>query len=238
MILRSTLAGALAGFTTRGPGVPPFSGNIAYHVGDDPENVAANRARLEAEVGELAWMSQVHGTDIREASGPPGQADALLVRPGQGAAVMVADCVPLLLASPTLGAVVHVGRRGLFGGIVPAVLDAFAAEGVGREEIEALIGPSVCGRCYEVPQTMAEEAEARVPGSRSVTRWGTPGIDIPAGIIAQLGDIEVRTVGICTVEDDRFFSYRRSPVTGRFAGVLALRHTEADHGDVGGGRLP
>lgn len=229
MLSRSTLTRALAGFTTRYPGASsaPFDGaNLGYHVGDDPSAVAANRARLEQITGPIAWMNQVHGTTIAMAD--PNQtpeADALIVTPGKAAAVMVADCIPLLLASVdgSIGAVVHVGRAGLVGGIATKVLDELGRRGYERRDIHALIGPAICGRCYEVPEDMAEAAEQAVPGARSTTRWGSPSIDVPAGLIGQLDGLgSIERIEICTFEDTDYFSYRRANRTGRFAGVLAL----------------
>lgn len=224
MLQRSTLSGALAGFTTRESGVSPFpydSANVGYHVGDDPAHVARNRQILTDMTGELTWMDQVHGTTIAWArDGGTPQADALMVTEGTGAAVMVADCVPLLLWATdlSLGAVVHVGRAGLMAGIVPRVLDVFAEHD--KTDIQGIIGPHICGSCYEVSDDLAREAERF--GAASITRWGSQGIDLAAGICNQAPDIDLDQSPICTLEDDRYFSYRRNPQTGRFAGVLAL----------------
>ncbi|MGO1665848.1 polyphenol oxidase family protein [Flaviflexus sp.] len=225
-----SIPGALAGFTTRVPGTPPesYAGNLGYHVGDDPKNVDRWRAELQEQTGPLAWMSQVHGTTILDAQPHVQVADGLLVRPGQGAAVMVADCVPLLLIGrsnndPVIGAVVHVGRAGLLGGIGVRGVEALRVKGA--EQIEAIIGPAICGQCYEVGEAMAEDSEKVMPGSSCVTRWGTAGIDIPGALAEQLrsNGVEVRDERVCTMEDDRYFSHRRQKgQAGRFAGVLVL----------------
>lgn len=239
----------LAGFTTRDAGSPPdsYAGNLGYHVGDDPGNVDTWRAKLQAETGPLSWMSQVHGTTILDAEPHVQEADGLLLRPGQGGAVMVADCVPLLMVGTTegtdpdlgsgsdlgsdsgatdkvtIGAVVHVGRAGLLGGI------ATKAAGILREEgattIRAVIGPAICGDCYEVGEELAARSEQIIPGSSSVTRWGSRGIDIPGTLERELRilGVEVDRVLVCTMEDERFFSHRRQHGrAGRFAGVLVL----------------
>jgi copper oxidase (laccase) domain-containing protein len=86
------------------------------------------------------------------------------------------------------------------------------------------VGPSICGRCYEVPTEMRDDIEAAVPGAACETSAGAPGLDLAAGasrILDSLG-VQSRSVGICTAEDDRFYSYRRDGVTGRFAGVVML----------------
>ena len=111
-------------------------------------------------------------------------------------------------------------------GVVPAALDAVRERGATR--IEAWVGPRVCGRCYELPSDMADDVAAAVPEARSTTSWGTPAADIGAGVVAQLtaGGVVVHDVGadLCTVEDERFFSFRREgDVSGRFAAFAVLR---------------
>jgi copper oxidase (laccase) domain-containing protein len=88
----------------------------------------------------------------------------------------------------------------------------------------ALIGPAICGRCYEVPAAMRDEVAAVVPATASETVLGTPSLDLVAGARALLEDagVAVTTSGVCTAEDDRFYSYRRDGVTGRFAAVVMV----------------
>lgn len=212
----------------REPGAPQdsYAGNLARHVGDDSGNVDRWRARLEETTGPLAWMTQVHGTHIIDA-GDTAEADGMLIRPGQGGAVMIADCVPLLMlgegAGERLGAVIHVGRAGLLKGIALAAVDRL--EEAGMTAISAVIGPAICGACYEVGAELAAEAERTVPGSSCTTRWGTPGIDIPGSLAQKLADRGVRVDrwSVCTMEDERFFSHRRQRGrAGRFAGFLVL----------------
>lgn len=231
-------------FTTRGAGAEPvtperpYSGfDLALHVGDDPARVSRHRRRLESDLGlgegDIAWMNQVHSAVVVPAErGHAPTADALLLERGgpehPGAvAVLVADCVPVLLAREdgTLVAAVHAGRRGMLDGVVPAALTAMARRGVRVEEVRAAIGPSVCGACYEVPEEMRAAAADVEPACASTTRRGTPGLDVAAGVRAQLRRAGVRHVDVvpyCTLEDPRFFSYRRDGVTGRIAGIAAV----------------
>lgn len=188
------------------------------------------RGLLEEQTGPLSWLSQVHGTRIVDAGGPVQEADGMIVRPGEGGAVMVADCAPLLMVGESIGAVVHVGRAGLLGGIAARAVERLRAEGA--SSISAVIGPAVCGECYEVGQALSGEAEERLPGSSRTTRWGTPGIDIPGALAAQLTGLgaDVESVGVCTMEDERFFSHRRQAgKAGRFAGILVLNR-DTPHG--------
>lgn len=195
-------------------------GNLGDHVGDDPVAVARRRDLLSARVGAIAWMSQVHGTDVlvADAPGDCGTADGLIaVDPGISPAVLTADCVPLLLANESGGvrAAIHVGRRGLISGIVPRAVRRLRT--LTSEPLYALIGPSICGGCYEVSDELAREAET--VRAAAVTRWGTPSIDVPAGVKAQLGEIAVAESGVCTLESNEYFSYRRHADTGRFASI-------------------
>ena len=161
-----------AGFTARAGGVSTgsYAGlNLGFHVGDDPGAVAENRRLLELEAPGLAWMDQVHGDALAAArAGVTAKAtDALVVDPGAGrsaAAVMVADCVPLLLLTGNrpLAAAVHVGRGGLLAGIAVKAVDELRRRG--GEDVSAVLGPSICGRCYEVPPSMRDEADALAPG--------------------------------------------------------------------------
>lgn len=161
-----------------------------------------------------------------------GECDALAAPPGDrtALAVMVADCVPVLLADPTgRVAAAHVGRPGLVRGVVDAVVGALESLGADPGELRAALGPSVCGRCYEVPAAMREEVSASHPATVSTTSWGTPALDLPAGVraaLARLGLREIAGPPACTLEDERYYSHRRAgrgpgpQATGRFAGVV------------------
>lgn len=230
--------GVRAGFTTRHGGVSPApweSANLGLMVGDDPDRVASNRLLVQDWAGvPLSWGHQVHGTDVRLVGDgqDPGECDALVVvTPGRGAAVLVADCVPVLIADPDAGvaAAVHAGRRGLLSGVVQAALDTLIAHGGVAERMRAAIGPCIRGRHYEVPEAMRDEAAAIVPETACTTTDGSPGLDLPAGVRAILGRAGVHQVldtGLDTAVDDRFFSHRRAQraglVAGRSAGVVAL----------------
>lgn len=220
--------------TTRegGASAPPYdSFNLADHVGDDPSAVSANRDRLAGELGlsTIAWMEQVHGRTVTVVDGSePGPAEAtdalVAAKPGVAVAVLVADCVPILLADPEAGVVaaVHAGRVGARVGVLPAALRAMTEAGAEPGRIEALLGPAVCGECYEVPAEMARDVEEHLPGSLSRTRTGTTGLDLRAGLWRQLTEAGVGRIGVdprCTAEDRDLFSYRRDGQCGRIAAV-------------------
>ncbi|RBY85586.1 peptidoglycan editing factor PgeF [Blastococcus sp. TF02A-30] len=210
--------------------------NLGDHVGDDPAAVAANRSRVARELGvgedRLVWMEQVHGTGVAVVDGPQDgpvpATDALVTRtPGLVLGVLAADCVPVLLTDPVAGVVaaVHAGREGVRQGVLPRALSAMASLGARARHVTALLGPAVCGACYEVPEAMQADVARVAPAAAVRTRRGTPGLDLRAGLAEALqraGVTEVVTDARCTVEDPQLFSHRRDGVTGRHAGLVWL----------------
>jgi len=143
-------------------------------------------------------------------------------------AVVTADCVPVLLADARAGVVgaVHAGRVGARDGVVTRAVEAMLSLGAHEPDISVLLGPAVSGRNYEVPAAMADEVEAALPGSRTTTSTGTPGLDLRAGIACQLKALGVSAIDIdprCTVEDVNLFSHRRGAPTGRLASVVWMQ---------------
>lgn len=169
----------------------------------------------------------------------PEQADARVSASGADPlAVMVADCLPVVFVSRRAGqaqrpgepawggptAVAHAGRRGLLDGVLEATVQAMhrAGAATGPGGIQAWIGPAVCGDCYEVPQDMHDSAVAQIPALDAHTSWGTPSLDLPAGaqsLLEALG-VQVHQTGLCTFEDESYYSHRREPGAGRLAGLV------------------
>ena len=215
-------------FTTRrnGASLAPYESlNLAQHVGDSAETVARNRKLLSKITGPIQFMNQVHGDEVVEVKsiGDDPTCDALITRaPGIALAVMVADCIPLLLSSSTVIGAVHVGRRGLMNSLAVKAVDAMRK--LGADQIHAQLGPSICGRCYEVPQELADEVVAQHPAASSLTNNLTPALDLPRALIADLvaNGVTYEASTICTLENDEYFSYRRHNITGRNAGVVWL----------------
>lgn len=220
--------------TTRAGGVStrPFDTfNLGDHVGDDPKAVAANRTRLAAALklpdDHVIWMNQTHSDHVVVVDEPRTDAvddtDALVTTtPGLALAVVTADCVPVLMADPRAGVVaaIHAGRVGAADGVVLRALEIMLAKGARVEDISVLLGPAVSGANYEVPAQMAADVEARLPGSRTTTSRGTPGLDLRAGIARQLKGAGVQAIDAdprCTVADKNLFSHRRGAPTGRLA---------------------
>lgn len=210
--------------------------NLSAGVGDDPVAVAANRARLSTELGvPVVFLEQVHGKDVAvvDAVPEPGEPDRPAVDavvttvPGVGLAVLAADCVPILLGDANAGVVgaAHAGRVGAAAGVLRVVVRAMEERGARRRDITVLLGPAVCGACYEVPAAMRAEVDARLPGSAVRTRRGTPGLDLRAGLRHQLVALGIGRVDAdprCTIEDGTLYSHRRDGRTGRHAAIIWL----------------
>ena len=195
--------------------------------GDVTDPAVLARLRDDLQLEAITTMRQVHGADVVWAMpGLVAEADALLTyTPDVAVLVRVADCVPIALATEerdTIG-VVHAGRKGLVAGVVPAAAQILLDRG--RGPVTAWVGPHICGRCYELDSATAAEVAAAVPSAASTTWTGTPAADIGAGVAAQLEQlgVTVHHLGGCTLEDDRFFSYRRNATAQRQGALVVLR---------------
>ena len=240
--------GAHFAFTDRWGGVsavPYEQLNLGGAVGDDPAAVRTNRELAAKALGLdpalVVWMHQVHGRDVAvvdapfegEAAEVPAVDGVVTTRAGLALAVLTADCTPVLLADPVAGiaGAAHAGRPGLVAGVVPATVRAMAELGAEPARMVARTGPAVCGRCYEVPERMRDEVAAAVPEAYATTSWGTPAVDTPAGVRAQLAALGVTTLeqsAVCTLESDDHFSYRRDATTGRLASYVWLEAARHD----------
>ena len=194
-------------------------------MGDETSSVLANRQLLRLATGPVQFMNQVHGDGIVEITSiiEPPTCDALITSvTGIALAVMVADCIPLLLTSPTVVGAVHVGRRGLVNSIALKTIAAMKERGA--LQIHAQLGPSICGRCYEVSQELFDEVCQLHPAAASLTPVGTPSLDLPKALIAELtrAGVTYEASTVCTLENPDYFSYRRHNITGRTAGVVWL----------------
>ena len=196
--------------------------NFGFHVGDDPAAVTSNRSSIP----NAQFMNQVHGDKvvvIDELLATDPTCDAMITtKTGISLVVMVADCIPLLFISRDAVAAVHVGRAGLINKVAIKTLHQMRT--MGAIDVHAIIGPSICGRCYEVPFEMQQDVIANHPRAFSTTHKGTPGLDLPAALIADLvaEGVSYEASSICTMEDDLYFSHRKHNPTGRFAGVVSL----------------
>ena len=225
-------AGIRACVTTRAGGVSvaPFdSFNLGDHVGDDPVAVAHNRHRLTHIFDvQPAWLSQVHGVVVAPAT--PGQiaeADASwTATPGIACTVMTADCLPALFCdrAGTRVAAAHAGWRGLAAGVLEAAAQSLNVE---PQDILVWLGPAIGPKAFEVGgevrdvfiKDLPDAAAAFVP-SINEGRYMADIYELARLRLARWGITAVYGGGFCTVTDPRFFSYRRSPRTGRFASLV------------------
>ncbi|HLW59934.1 MAG TPA: peptidoglycan editing factor PgeF [bacterium] len=239
-----------AAFSTRHGGVSAgayHSLNLGYTVGDLPEAVTANRARVAEALGitsgTLAEAEQVHGSLVaavgRSGDGRPGGApirgaDALITAdPGVWLAVYAADCVPVLILderTPAIAAV-HAGWRGTAAAIVPRVFGRMReAFGTTPADCTVVLGPAIGGCCYEVDAPVGR-AMAGAPWWGAAARPTGPDrwrLDLKTAIRFQVlacgvPDARAITMAFCTAcRPDLFFSHRRDGVTGRMAACLSL----------------
>ncbi len=215
--------GWLVAFADRRGGVSeaPYNWlNLAARVEDDPAHVEENRRRAAAAVGfepeSLALARQVHEVGVVEVTegGMAGSADGLVTKEGGPvAAILTADCAPVVVANADAVAVLHAGWRGLVAGIIER-----GVEHIGGAEA-AWIGPSIRDCCYEVgPEVVEAFREKGLPG-------GDGRVDTALAARTALTRLDVESIAVapnCTHCDPNYFSYRRDGVTGRqgaFAGL-------------------
>jgi polyphenol oxidase len=235
--------GVEAWFTGRDPdrADPPVgrAGNLSHRRPHRPGDLARARAEMATamaiDAGSLHLMRQCHGADVGvvDATTPPGAeldgVDALVTAEvDRPLGVAVADCVPVLLAGDRTVAAAHAGRLGVATDVVGATVATMEKLGDAPERLHAVVGPAIGGCCYEVPAAMRDELAADHPRAAATTTWGTPSLDLPAAVVdrlAALGVPHVEQVDSCTRcdPDQRWFSHRTDPDTGRQLGVVVRR---------------
>jgi len=229
--------------TTRAGGVgvaPHDTLNLGLRAEDNPEAVAENRRRVRAAVpAEPLWLRQVHGSEVVDADASDVPAEpavdaSVTAQPGRVLAIMVADCLPVVIADAegkVLGTA-HAGWRGLSGGVLEHTLDAMRAKAPQATGWRAWVGPGIGPEHFEVGQDVLDAFTADDPAT---ARFFTPRNGVAGKWLADLAglaDFRLRRAGVqevslsgeCTVtRKDRYFSYRRDGVTGRMA-LLAWLH--------------
>jgi YfiH family protein len=226
-------AGVKALITTRAGGVSvgPFASfNLGLRAGDDPQAVTANRARLDALLPQPPrWLRQVHGSRVVEAdelTDAPEADAAIARRPGTVCAVLVADCIPVLLAdrAGTTVAIAHAGWRGLSCGVIENTVGAMA--GAGRDLV-AYLGPGIGPTAFEVGEDVRETFLARDAGAaaafkpHAAGKWLADLFLLARRCLQRAGVSEVYGGAHCTYSNaQRFFSYRRERTTGRMAALI------------------
>lgn len=235
------------------PALPPMAGegglNLGDHCGDDPQAVARNRQLVARMTGQpVSWLTQVHGRTVIElqaadiealargcdpdgaAGMPRWQADAQISsQPGAALAVLVADCLPVLLADRqgrVIGAA-HAGWRGLAAGVLEATV-ARMCRHAAAADLVAWLGPCIGPDAFEVGDEVRQAFIAGLPAAdaafRPAARPGKWLADLPALARQRLqaaGVGSILAAAACTHTDARhFWSYRRDPCCGRMAGLV------------------
>ena len=213
--------------------------NLAQHCGDDPTAVGANRERLARDgVPRVAWLEQVHGVDVVDAADVTDvpRSDASFTRsPGVACAVMVADCLPVLICdrAASVVAAAHCGWRGLARGVLTALIKRLA---VPPQSLLAWLGPAIGSARYEVGSDVRDTflaargreavdlgfAPVDTPRADGSPKWRA---DLAALARTELNGLGLDSIfgsGLCAYDDARFYSYRRDGTTGRMAAVIWL----------------
>lgn len=244
--------GVKYGCTTRAGGISNDaweSLNLALHVGDRPEAVHENRLRLaRALPGEPYWLEQVHGTHVidvdksaisgRDAHGqgiaaPEPCADAAITtQPNRVLAVMTADCVPVVIADieGKALAVAHAGWRGLAAGVLETTFRALQSRVPRAAGWRAWVGPCIGQARFEVGDEVRRAFVEVDPFTakyfavgKERDKWYADLASLTCHRLEILGVQSIESAGLCTYERaDLFYSYRRTPVTGRMATVAWL----------------
>lgn len=233
--------------TTRSGGVslaPWESFNLGQHVGDDPQAVKDNRARLRLTLPAAPlWLDQVHGTAVWDADDRtvplPPQADAAVtMQPGRVLAIMTADCLPVVIADVqgrVLG-VAHAGWRGLVAGVLENTLAHMRERVPDASAWRAWIGPAISQAHFEVGDEVYQAfvgQDARLAvyfvADPSRDRWRADLPSIARHRLFHAGVQQIECCGRCTYgEEHRFFSYRRQARTGRQATLAWLGNDRSD----------
>ena len=233
--LLNNFANITSAFTTKD------SGNLAFHVNDNELNVIKNHELLAKElnydIDSLVHMKQIHSdivhiVDDNDNFKNPPTCDALITdRSNTPLMVMVADCSPIIFydKEKKVIAVAHTGRQGAFKNIVKNVVNSFINDfNCNVKNIHVSVGASIRNCCYEVGSEIYDEAK-KLGLEYAIQKKGESFyLDVSKIIKNQLLSSGIKKENIefcdeCTCcKSDKYFSYRASPSTGRFAGVIKL----------------
>ncbi|WGL18179.1 peptidoglycan editing factor PgeF [Microbulbifer bruguierae] len=214
--------------------------NLADHVGDSPDAVAANRAQLQAELqlpSEPQWLEQIHSDRAVEAQsdGMVRTADASYTAESKVVCtVLTADCLPLLVCNRDGSevAAIHAGWRGLTGGVIRETINAMTSK---PQDLMVWLGPAIGPEAFECGVDVLEaafESSLSEAHAEAIAKCFVPHDKKPLHFLADiygLGCAELAELGVteifggdrCTVtEDSEFFSYRRDRDTGRMASLI------------------
>ena len=191
--------------------------------GDLKDFARRESLRVDLSMDQLIFMHQTHSDQVLVVDGSEGepQCDALVTRSkGVALAAMAADCMPVTFTSDGVVGIAHVGRVGLVKGIAQRTVETMLGLGAGK--ITAIIGPSICARCYEVSPDMYEEISTLIPSTATSSELHS--LDLKSGVKSQLESlgVTVKDVGICTLENSDYFSFRGGDLSARQSGIISL----------------
>jgi len=254
VLVRSGLLAAQAsiahGFTTRVAGESPLAGSLGMDPALPREQVLENRRLVLAALGQThsAWISlrQVHGDSIVQVTGDAGasiEADGVWTRDqGVTLAILTADCVPILLTdrAGSFVAAVHAGWRGTKAKIAARMVERLATQGIAAKDMLVAIGPAIGPCCFAIGEDVAQSLAQAFPASPEAIVRNEEGYVADLWALNRTALEEAGVPGtaidelrLCTVCDPRFFSHRRDhAITGRQAGVIALRASPAANRDA------
>ena len=191
--------------------------------GDLKDFARRESLRVELSIDHLIFMYQTHSDLVLVVDGSEVEprCDALVTQSkGVALAAMAADCMPVTFTSDGVVGIAHVGRVGLVKGIAPKTVETMLGLGAGK--ITAIIGPSICARCYEVSPDMYEEISTLIPSTATSSELHS--LDLKSGVKSQLESlgVTVKDVGICTLENSDYFSFRGGDLSARQVGIISL----------------
>ena len=209
-------------------------GNLAYHVGDIKENVDKNRENLAVKLGykneDLVYMNQVHGNNVQivDENSPKliDDCDGIITKSKNlPLMVMVADCIPILFFDEIQGviAAVHAGRNSTFLKIAQITANKMINElGCNANNIKVIFGPSIHSCCYEVSDELLAIVKTSFGEKFCIGKnINLQGINIM--LLEEVGIRHINISNICTkCSNEPYFSFRKNPKTGRFAGIIKL----------------
>jgi len=211
--------------------------NLAHHRPHVPAQLAAARAsfarvtRTDAATWHL--MRQVHGAGVAVVGdGTPSGAELrgvdvlVTTEVERPLVVLVADCLPILMAGQRAIAAVHAGWRGIVADAPGVAVRAMVRLGEDPADIRVAIGPAIGPCCYEVGADVLGAIGGMTPTALATTREGNASVDLHAAATALLSAVGVEASeerSLCTHCEGELFSHRRDPASGRQAGLVVRR---------------
>jgi YfiH family protein len=209
-------------------------GSVGLTHAPDPVPVLASRRAFARALGidsePVTTVGAVHGSTVARVDEPLEVVQGVdgLVTDRRGVALFAtfADCYPIVLWDPKTrsAGLAHAGWRGTVAGVAKAAVKAMSDEyGSSPEDIQAGIGPGICGRCYEVGAEVAGQFDPRFVTKGASDRFL---LDLASANRAQLeeaGISQVHVLGICTKESEFLPSHRRTPEGTRFGAIVSIK---------------